>query len=93
MHGLEAVGGILWEYLNELHQFGPQEGSLPALELRAACRELQATAAYLQQMYDERLCGAPTPEEMSWLERAGGWAARLRAFAEEVSEPLPAGEE
>ena len=89
VQGLEAVGELLWEYLNELHQWGREEGPLTYFEVRAAGREIEAASAYLEEVYREREACSMTEEDDCLALRAGKWAKKARKLATEIEAALP----
>lgn len=91
VEALERVGDILWEFLNETHQFGPPEvDDQPVVvgELRAVCGELLATASYLDDMTQDSFGTAPTPAERRLEQRAAGWAKRVRKVMASIEEAV-----
>ncbi len=87
---LETVGEILWEYLNELGQFGPPEVEdvpLTVSELRAVCGELLAAAGYLDDLGNQ-FGTAYTPAETRLERRAAGWAKRVRKVMASIEEAI-----
>lgn len=89
VQGLEAVGDLLWEYLNELHQWGPDEGPLTYFEVRAAGREIEAVSAYLEEVYRDREACSMSNEEDRIARKAGKWASKARKLASEIKAALP----
>ncbi len=87
---LERVGEILWEFLNETHQFGPPEVEgvpLTVSELRAVCGELLAAAGYLDDIGNQ-FGSALTPAEARLERRAVTWAKRVRKVMASIEEAV-----
>ncbi|MFN7962700.1 MAG: hypothetical protein U0002_15635 [Thermoanaerobaculia bacterium] len=59
-------------------------------ELRAVSRELRATAAYLVDVYAERIASSLPPEELRLATRAGRWSRQVLRLAAEIEAQLPA---
>lgn len=88
---LSTVGDLLWEHVNETHQFGPdKEAPLMLSELRAAAGELRYAAGYLQDLALERTFCALTPEEVRLAVRAEKWAAQVLKVAGRIEKAIGA---
>ena len=79
---LSTLGDLLWEHVNETHQFGPHEDApLLLCELRAAAGELRYAAGYLQDLANERTICALTAEEARLATKAEKWAGQVLKVA------------
>ncbi len=81
---LDTVGELLWEFVNETHQFGPPEvekAPFHTLEYNAAAKELRSAAAYLQDLAHERTFCSLNRRETDLAGQAEGWAVEILEIA------------
>lgn len=91
VEALDTVGELLWEHVNETHQFGPhEEAPLMLCELRAAAGELRYAAGYLQDLANERTLCTLTPEETRLAGKAEKWAAQVLKVAGRIEKAIGA---
>lgn len=84
---LDTVGELLWEHVDQTHQFGPQEETqLMVSELRAAAGELRYAAGYLQDLANERTFCDLTPEETKLAGKAEKWSRKVLSLAETIEQ-------
>jgi len=90
---LETLGQLLWDHVNELHQFGPEKPRsepLTVSELRAAAGELRYAAGYLQDLANERTFCDLKPRERKLSRRAETWARQAATIAASIEEAIKA---
>ena len=83
---LDQLGEILWDYVNELGQFGriePGESTIP-YELEAVVGELRHAAGYLTNLANESNFSTLSPEERRLVRRVEGWVKRLLKIAASI---------
>lgn len=89
---LDALGDLLWEFLDETHQFGPDEHGdepLAVLEYRAIAGELRASAGYLTDMAHELTFCELSPEEVRLGRKAPSGPLRHASSRHGWSGPSP----
>lgn len=87
---LDALGELLWEFVNETHQFGPekQEELLAVSEYRAIAGELRASAGYLTDMAREQTFCQLSPPEVRLAGKAPKWAAQVLKLAVRIERAI-----
>ncbi len=84
-----ALGDLLMEYLNELHQWGTSEKEMATtIQLRAAAADLHRVSGYLESVAEEReRHSLPAPED--WLAlKADKWATKVEKVAASIERAL-----
>ena len=86
---LEGVGDLLLELLNEGGYWGSSDEPTPISQLRAAGRDLESLAQFVQSVAAERFETALEPNIARLCERAESWAVKLSTLAHEVDATVP----
>jgi hypothetical protein len=80
---LDQLGEILWEAVNETHQWGQTKDGEGVMrhELAAVAGELRHAARYLEDLADEDKFSIPLEHERHLSRKARKWSLRVLKFA------------
>jgi hypothetical protein len=87
---LERLGDMLWEWVNETHQFGSREGEVVVDELSAAAQDLERLQRYLEEVAAQRLGGGLSRESLQLADKAVRWESTVGMLAAEIAAAVAA---